>query len=410
MKSSTLLIFPHFYTLLRTFFIGLAISTAQADEHGFNPALSVVLNGGYTQANQNANLYTLPGFQLGDEASPNLNGFAINETEINIQANIDPYWYGNLTIALHQHGDNLELDLEEGYIRSTSFPAGTSVKAGRFFSGLGYLNHHHRHQWDFSDAPLVYRGLFNTQYLDDGLQIRWVVPADLYWEIGMEAFSGRHFPAAGTGNHIGSLSLFSHLGGDINPAQSWQAGISYLGAKPSDRPGMLATHDHPDEHDHDHEADYLFSGHSDTLGLDAIWKWAPNGNARTTQLTLQGELYLRHENGTIAHENLFSSLNSHQQGAYIQAVYKFLPRWRAGWRFDYLHSHNQGSDEELLDELLLDAHGFRPTQNTFMLDFSPSEFTLFRAQYNHDHSNPTLNNIYQLQFIVNLGAHGAHAF
>src|SRR5207245_4646811 len=63
----------------------------------FNPAIGVVLNGHLEAFSQNPNNYFIPGFALGDATSPGTRGFSINESEVNFQANIDPYLYGNLT-------------------------------------------------------------------------------------------------------------------------------------------------------------------------------------------------------------------------------------------------------------------------------------------------------------------------
>jgi hypothetical protein len=386
------------------------------NHHSFNPQLSLVLNGGFTWSSFDPNNYYLPGFQRGNEATITSPGFAINEAELNIQSSIDPYFYGNATLALHQDSDSSEIDLEEAYIRTQMLPYGLAVKAGRFYSDIGYLNHHHKHQWDFVDPPLIYRAFFNNQYYDDGVQIRWLAPTPLYWEVGAEGFPGRNFPAAGSGNHLGSVSLFSHIGDDIGHNQSWLWGLSYLHTAPSERESLLQgghnhSHDHEHEHDHGHEhGDYAFSGTSNTVGTDIIWKWAPDGNACARQLTLQGEFYHRHENGMVALDTEYSSLQSHQNGTYIQAVYKFMPRWRVGLRYDRLWSTNSGNDNEVLTETLLLPDSYHPHQTTAMIDFSPSEFSRIRFQHNQDHSLPALNKQYMLQFIVNLGAHGAHEF
>ncbi|HRE33203.1 MAG TPA: hypothetical protein PLD88_14595, partial [Candidatus Berkiella sp.] len=228
---------------------------------------------------------------------------------------------------------------------------------------------------------------------------------------------GQNFPAAGSGNHLGSCSLYTHIGDDFGQNSSWLWGISFLHTAPSEREALLqGGHDHDHHHDHDHEhghehGDFAFSGKSNTIGMDAIWKWAPNGNPYARQLILQGEIYHRKEKGLVALDaDEASTLISNQNGYYMQAIYKFMPRWRVGLRYDRLWSSNQGNDEEVLTETFLLPNGFQPHQTKAMIDFSPSEFSRIRFQHNLDHSLPTLNKQYMLQFIVNLGAHGAHDF
>ncbi|MDF2868156.1 MAG: hypothetical protein K0S11_1626 [Gammaproteobacteria bacterium] len=376
-----------------------------ASNGSFNPQISAIINGGFNHSSLEANQYSLPGFSRGNEAGLEQAGFGIQEAEINLQASIDPYLYGSITTSLHQEDNEIEVELEEAFIRTQALPAGWMVKAGRFFSGIGYLNSQHSHNWDFVDAPLVYRAFFNNQYNDDGVQIRWQLPTPFYWEIGAEGFAGRNFPAGGTGTGLGSASLFSHIGGDIGANQSWQLGMSYLQTKPSQRQALLAGADEDDA-----DGSYDFSGHSKTYGIDAVWKWAPNGNARDKQLTLQGEAYHRREEGSITLADESSSLHSRQNGGYVQAVYKFLPQWRTGIRYDRIWGNNQGDDNSILAQADLLAQGYAPHRTSFMLDYTPSEFSRIRLQYNRDHSLPQINQQLMLQFIVSLGAHGAHQF
>ena len=54
---------------------------------------------------------------------------------------------------------------------------------------------------------------------------------------------------------------------------------------------------------------------------------------------------------------------------------------------------------------------YNATRNTLMFDFSPSEFSRLRLQFASDKSRlgATDNEVF-LQYIVSLGAHGAHKF
>jgi hypothetical protein len=54
---------------------------------------------------------------------------------------------------------------------------------------------------------------------------------------------------------------------------------------------------------------------------------------------------------------------------------------------------------------------YSPSRNTAMVDYSPSEFSRFRVQYARDASRPNeIDNQFSLQYIMSLGAHGAHTF
>jgi len=45
-----------------------------------------------------------------------------------------------------------------------------------------------------------------------------------------------------------------------------------------------------------------------------------------------------------------------------------------------------------------------------MVDFSRTEFSRLRLQYNQDDSTPETDHQVYVQYIMSLGAHGAHSF
>ena len=64
------------------------------------------------------------------------------------------------TVAFAEHDNELEIELEEAFFETLSLGGGFTIRGGRFYSAVGYLNQIHEHAWDFKDAPLVYRALF----------------------------------------------------------------------------------------------------------------------------------------------------------------------------------------------------------------------------------------------------------
>src|SRR4029077_1710741 len=89
--------------------------------------------------------------------------------------------YGNLTLAFARDDT---VAVEEAFVQPAALPWGFTVKGGRFFSGIGYLNEQHAHTWDFADAALPYRAFLNTQYDDDGVQVRWLAPHHRLLDVG----------------------------------------------------------------------------------------------------------------------------------------------------------------------------------------------------------------------------------
>ena len=169
----------------------------------------------------------------GGEVGPGERSFNLGESELTLSANVDPYFSGELTAAIT--GEN-EIEVEEAFFRTLALPDGFTVKGGRFFSGFGYLNEVHAHAWDFVDQPLVYQAFFGGQFRQDGLQVKWLAPTDLFLELGAETGNGDAFPARGSSrNGMNGATLFAHVGGDIGDSTSWRAGASWLDQRAEDR-------------------------------------------------------------------------------------------------------------------------------------------------------------------------------
>lgn len=375
----------------------------------FNPDISLILDGRYNSYSNDSD-YELPGFMLGGEAGRPAKGFQLGHNELVIAANIDDRFYGKMTSVLHDHDGETEVELEEAYIETLGLGGGTTIKAGRFFSGIGYLNSQHPHSWDFADAPLVYRGLFGDAIRDDGVQLRWVAPTDIYLKLGAEVTRGDKFPAGGAANDgAGAQAAFIKIGGDVGTSNSWQLGLSHWSAEVEGRTSGGHVHgggvaEIP-----------TYTGDTTVSGVDFVWKWAPNGNASERNLKIQAEYFVRDEDGTVdmvenGTVNESISYNGKQSGWYTQAVYQFMPRWRVGLRYDQLDSDNEGSDEDVLGEAGLDNEGHTPKRSTIMLDYSRSEYSRIRLQYSQDDSYEESDNIVTLQYVMSLGAHGAHQF
>nr|VFK19247.1 MAG: hypothetical protein BECKLFY1418C_GA0070996_105523 [Candidatus Kentron sp. LFY] len=382
-------------------------STASAG-NVFNPDISLILDGRYADFGNGPDAYELPGFALGGEAGLGGKGFAVGHTELTASANIDDKFYGQATLAVHEHDGETKVELEEAFIQTLGLGHGFTIKGGRFFSGLGYLNEQHEHAWDFADAPLIYRGLFGNQLRDDGLQVTYVAPTDTFVQLGAEVLSGSRFPAGGEHGDAGAWTAFANIGGDIGVEHSWLLGLSHWQA--DDVEGRTSG-----GHSHDGAAETpSFTGQSEIDALDFVYKWAPNGNPKNRNFKFQAEYLLRREEGTVTMTGS-SPLEStrydgRQEGWYAQAAYQFLPQWRTGIRYDWLDSDNTGSDGDVLAEAGLDNEGHNPERYSAMLEWLPSEFSRIRLQYNRDESYEDADNQVIVQYTHSLGSHGAHQF
>jgi hypothetical protein len=141
---------------------------------------------------------------------------------------------------------------------------------------------------------------------------------------------------------------------------------------------------------------------------DFVWKWAPNGNSRQKNFKFQAEYIWRNETGryTVA-DDLTGPWHIDQQGWYAQAVYQPFPQWRFGARIDALGGDTPGAD---WNGTPLYPLGDDPMRYSLMVDWSNSEFSRLRFQYNHDQSGLEDDDQFGLQYIFSIGAHGAHSF
>jgi hypothetical protein len=355
--------------------------------NSFNPAIGLVLDGRFAAFERDPATYTIPAIQFPQEAGLGPRSFGIGESELSVSANIDDKLFGQFIMSID--GQNT-VSVEEAYFDTLSLPWGFSFRGGRFFSNIGYLNSVHRHAWDFADQALPYRAFLSNQYDDDGIQLRWLAPTNFLLEVGGELFRGDAYPFSGPNAVIGSGSAFVHVGDDITPNMSYRLGGSFLrGSSIARTTDFGAT---------------VFSGTTTVTGLDAVFKWAPTGNAAEEQLKLQAEVLFREDNGNMNGLGFYSPA----WGWYAQLVYRFLPSWEVGLRADSVLINNYGP--AVADGVTLQGWGVPRDRQTIALTYYTSEFGRFRAQYDRDVSSGFLDNQFLLQYTVSLGAHGAHKY
>ena len=334
--------------------------------NAFNPAMSAILTGTYARLSQDPRAFSIPGFTPEGEVGPGRRGFSLGESELTLSANVDPHFAGVLTFSVTPEDT---VSVEEAYGQLLTAPYGLTPKFGRFLSGIGYLNEQHAHAWDFVDAPLAYQAFLGGAYRTDGVQVKWIAPIDQYVELGGEAGNGDAYPGSERHrNGFGSGALYAHAGGDIGDSHNWRAGLSYLRT---------------------HSEDALGNAAASRLGIaDFVWKYAPHGNTRETYLKLQGEYF----SGRIRDA-------TRQQGWYLQGVYQFLPEWRAGVRY------------ERVDPRGVEGATYEARKASAMLDYNVSEFSRIRLQVARSQVQPdfTDNQLF-VQYILSLGAHGAHRY
>ena len=395
-------------------------------DNSFNPSISMIFDAKYQQFSADSSEIT--GFYIGHEGErAEQEGFGLDHTEFAVTANVDDKFRGSSVFAIAEHDGETELELEEAYIETLpgfGLPSGMSVKVGRALWTLGYLNEHHLHTDDFADRPLPYRAFFDNHYNDDGAQVSYVLPTDLYTEIGAATLRGDDFPF-GTSNDEGNeaWSAYARIGTDFGDNQSIRIGGYILSGNTGAGRSLLSDtdeHAHEGEEEEEHEiAAMTFNGDSDLMIADVRYTWAPTGNSSEKEVILQAEFFQRIEDGiysitegegtnavvdTIAFNDIDAS------GWYAQAVYKFAPQWRAGVRYSQLQSPDVPADFYAEHDELNPA-GFNPEAYSFMIDYSNSEFSRLRLQLNQEElADGNEDTQVVLQYIMSIGAHSAHAY
>ncbi len=387
-------------------------------DNTFNPAIGIVLSG--MLANYSADGTEIPGFQLGHEGERAPEGLSVGHSEITASSNVDDKFFGSLTLGVGSHPDEAdEVELEEAYMQTlpgAGLPDGVRIKAGRALWTFGYLNELHAHGDDFADRPLPYRAFLDNAYNDDGVEVSVVLPTESYTEIGAGVFRGSDTPFGGSEDGIDAWSGFIRVGDDLGRTGAWRIGGYILSGNSRNR-GEGHGHEEEgaheegeeEEEEHGHDAFFsegMFTGDTQLYGIDFRATIAPTGNAREGELILQGEYFWRKEDGTYmlaaeeeGEDPEAERFDTTARGWYMQAVYRFDPRWRVGMRYSQL---NPPEEAELDHD---------PSSFSAMVDWTNSEFGRLRLQYNRETlARDRRDNQFLLQYTMSLGAHGAHSF
>ncbi|HTS53441.1 MAG TPA: TonB-dependent receptor [Burkholderiales bacterium] len=378
-----------------------------ASPSAFNPGLSLILMGGYYNSDQDPRTRTVTGFLGSDEYGLPDRGFDLGETELQISANVDHLFYGQATFAIEDGA----ISAEEAFFQTTAIGYGLTVKGGRFFSSIGYFNSVHNHAWDFQDPALVQKAFLGDNFGLDGVQVSWIAPLSaVYIEVGGEGGKPVEFPFPDSFNNKNGFqvgTLFAHLGGDIGASSSYRFGVWGMTAE-----NGLTNIDQPiPALDFTNTTNTLTGGSDNLWGLDFVYKWAPNGDPSYQNFKFVAEWMHRSLNGTLTSGANTGPFIASQSGWYVQGVYQFHPYWRVGLRYDQMNEGSYDLGTGLGGAPGLTPPDFTPRRWSAMVDWSPSEFSRFRLQFQQDKSQQGLtDNQVFLQYIFSLGTHGAHKF
>jgi hypothetical protein len=292
----------------------------------------------------------------------------MHESELGVQAIIDPYARGDFFLTFGESG----VGLEEGYITFTALPGGFVAKAGKFRGDFGKVNTLHNHVLPWIDRPLVNdRLLAGEDGIDDaGLSVTRILPAPkgIFLEGTAQVFRGDSGDVF-ISSKRGDASVLGHLRGyrDITDQTNVDLGISY--ARGHNDLGSASL--------------------TDLYGIDATLRWTPLRRTIYHNFVGRAEFLWSHRDQLPFTQRAF--------GFFTSGDYRLNRRWTVGGRFD---RSGRARTANLIDD------GF-----SGVLTYWPSEFSQVRGQYRFTHfSEGRDGNELLFQFIFVLGAHGAHPF
>src|SRR6266849_3570621 len=306
----------------------------------------------------------------------------LHESEVGIQAIIDPYARADAFISFGETGVNVE----EAYVTFTSLPAGLLMKVGKMRADFGKVNTIHNHALPYIDRPLATNNLVGGEDgIDDaGISISRFLPApkDWFFEGTAQVFRGDSSTVYAA-NRREDLSVVGHVRGyrDLSESTNLDLGVSY-----SRGHSNLG-------------ADFGSNFFTNLYGADATLRWKPLRRAIYKNFLLRTELFWSARD-QLSPVNIFQT--QHAFGMYTSAEYRVNRRWTVGGRFD---RSGRATNANLTDT------GF-----SGILTYWPSEFSQIRGQYRFGHlalgapGDFSNANEFLFQFLFVMGAHGAHPF
>ncbi|MCK7577729.1 MAG: zinc ABC transporter substrate-binding protein [Chromatiales bacterium] len=383
----------------------LAVATEPAAgpaRASFSPDISLILAGEYAHLSNDPDSYAIPGFMLGPETDPGPRGLSLGESELIISANVDDLFYGQLTAAVTPEN---EIELEEAFVQTLALPVGFTLRAGRFYSGIGYLNPQHPHSLGLRRHRRCRTGRCSPASTATTVcRLSWVAPTDAVRRarrrVAARAATSR--PAATATTARGRRPRSSHCRRRCRSESCLaRSALSYLHAQTLGRAPVRR-----------HRA-----GTGCIQRREPAWRSPTScgsgrrtGNPNQTNFKLQAEYLWRAEDGEFAADvNDTAAVDrclqrAAQSGWYVQAVYQFVPRWRAGLRYDQAAMPGDAQRRRQQPRCSTPAAGRRGARAP-MLDWSHSEFSRVRAAVRTAataRSRDTGSEV-RLQYIMSLG-------
>jgi hypothetical protein len=323
----------------------------------FNPSVSAI--GNFLGVAGQNHVVTLPAAEL-------------RESEVGLQAIVDPYARADFFLSFGEHG----VDVEEGFMTFTALPGNLLAKVGRMRVAFGTINTLHLHVLPWPDEPLPVFDLLGGEegWIGTGVSIArlLVLPGDTFSELTAQVFQGDS-PGLFSAPRRGDLAYNGHyrVFRDLTEALNLTVGASVAY-------GPNGT---------------TLDAKTRLEGIDVTLRYKPLVTGLYHSLVVRGEVMRSDREQP-------SAIGGDQRalGWFAAADYQLARRWFVGGR---LEASDRATDARHTD-----------TGRALTLTFWPSEFSQLRAELRRRHygleEQEATEFLMQLQFAI--GAHGAHPF
>ncbi len=130
----------------------------------------------------------------GDSQDIQTDGADMREVEFGFFGGIDQWATGVAMFAAHQEDGEVFVEAHEIYFEFNRLPYNFFLRVGKMFMDVGELNAVHRHDWAFTQAPLVHAELFDNEAADDfGAELSYLMPWPFFQELKIGVFNGKKF-------------------------------------------------------------------------------------------------------------------------------------------------------------------------------------------------------------------------
>ena len=294
--------------------------------------------------------------------------FEVEESELSLQAVVDPYARADVFLSFNNDG----VEVEEAYVTFLTLPWDLQAKGGKFKMQFGKVNTMHLHTLPWVDEPLPIDNILLSPdtWAGEGISISKVIelPGDTFSEAYFQVVSGNteplfDGPSKGAVSYNGQYRAYRDFGDDSNLEMGFSYAYGHNGTSPTNTTSLQ--------------------------NVFLVYRWKPLQGRPYRSFILRSEYFWSQREQPDGRQDA--------QGFFIGGDYQLGRRWYTGARYEF---------SDLATNASLRDKGVAAT-----VTFMPSEFSMLRAEYRYREYAPGLKaneGILQIQFAI--GAHGAHPF